>query len=79
VFLRAHIFEPLDMKDTGFSVPAAQLDRLEASYSIDLATGALEVYDAADDGQWSRPPAFPLGAGVLVSTVDDYRTFARGV
>jgi CubicO group peptidase (beta-lactamase class C family) len=29
------------------------------------------------DGQWSSPPAFPSGAGGLVSTVDDLHAFAR--
>ena len=28
-------------------------------------------------GQWSRPPAFPSGAGGLVSTVDDYLAFGQ--
>ena len=28
-------------------------------------------------GQWSRPPAFPSGAGGLVSTVDDYLAFSQ--
>ncbi|MGZ6036564.1 MAG: serine hydrolase domain-containing protein, partial [Myxococcaceae bacterium] len=31
-FLRERIFEPLGMKDTGFSVPAAKLDQLATSY-----------------------------------------------
>jgi CubicO group peptidase (beta-lactamase class C family) len=30
-FLRERIFEPLGIKDTGFSVPAAKLDRLAAA------------------------------------------------
>ena len=34
-FLRERIFEPLGMKDTGFSVPAAKLDRLATSYWTD--------------------------------------------
>jgi CubicO group peptidase (beta-lactamase class C family) len=76
-FLRERIFEPLGMKDTGFSVPATKLDRLATSYSIDPRTGALEVYDKAEGGQWSRPPAFPSGAGGLVSTVDDYLAFGQ--
>ena len=28
-------------------------------------------------GQWSEPPAFPSGAGGLVSTVDDYLAFGQ--
>ena len=76
-FLRERIFEPLGMNDTGFSVPAAKLDRLATSYWTNSETGALEVYDKAEGGQWSRPPAFPSGGGGLVSTVDDYLAFAR--
>jgi CubicO group peptidase (beta-lactamase class C family) len=75
-FLRERIFEPLGMKDTGFSVPASKLDRLATSYWANTNTGALDLYDQPD-GQWSRPPAFPSGAAGLVSTVDDYLAFGR--
>jgi hypothetical protein len=34
-----------------------------------------EISDEARGGQWSRPPAFPSGAGRLVSTADDYLAF----
>ena len=71
-FLRERIFEPLGMKDTGFSVPAAKLDRLATCYRPIPQTGALELYDGVAGSQWSRPPAFPSGGGGLVSTVDDY-------
>jgi len=76
-FLRDRLFTPLGMQDTGFSVPSSTLDRLAASYGTDPATGALTLYDAAADSQWSRPPAFPSGAGGLVSTVDDYLAFGQ--
>jgi CubicO group peptidase (beta-lactamase class C family) len=76
-FLRERIFEPLGMRDTGFSVPAAKIDRLATSYWTNFHTGKLEVFDQAAGGQWSRPPAFPSGAAGLVSTVDDYHAFAR--
>ncbi len=76
-FLRERLFEPLGMKDTGFSVPASKLDRLATSYWTNLQTGALELYDAPESGQWSRPPAFPSGGAGLVSTVDDYLAFGR--
>ena len=76
-FLRARLFEPLGMKDTGFSVPTAKLDRLATSYWTNPASGAREVYDGAEGGEWSRPPAFPSAAGGLVSTVDDYLAFGR--
>jgi CubicO group peptidase (beta-lactamase class C family) len=76
-FLRERIFEPLGMKDTAFSVPAAKLDRLATSYWTNPATGSVELYDSAEGGQWSRPPAFPSGGGGLVSTVDDYLAFGQ--
>ena len=76
-FLRERIFEPLGMKDTSFSVPAASLDRLATSYWTNFETGALEIYDEARGGQWSHPPAFPSGAGGLVSTIDDYLAFGQ--
>ncbi|MFI5276764.1 MAG: serine hydrolase domain-containing protein [Ktedonobacterales bacterium] len=76
-FLRERIFEPLGMKDTSFSVPADKLGRFTDSYFTDPQTGAVAVYDAARGGQWSSPPAFPSGAGGLVSTIDDYLAFGQ--
>jgi CubicO group peptidase (beta-lactamase class C family) len=76
-FLRERIFEPLGMKDTSFSVPADKLDRFGPSYWTNFMTGAREVYDEAAGGQWSSPPAFPSGAGGLVSTIDDYLAFGQ--
>jgi CubicO group peptidase (beta-lactamase class C family) len=75
--LRERLFEPLDMRDTGFSVPAEKLDRLATCYALDADAGELTLYDGVDDSQWSRPPAFPDAAGGLVSTVDDYFAFGR--
>jgi CubicO group peptidase (beta-lactamase class C family) len=75
-FLRERIFEPLGMKDTGFAVPAADLDRFTAAYTVG-ADGALTRYDPREGSSWSRMPAFPEGAGGLVSTVDDYLAFVR--
>ena len=55
-FLRERLFEPLEMRDTSFSVPEASLDRLATSYWPDPTSGKLTVYDEAVGGQWSRPP-----------------------
>ncbi|MFG2721413.1 serine hydrolase domain-containing protein [Streptomyces sp. NPDC048416] len=74
-FLTEHLFEPLGMTDTGFSVPARDLDRFTSCYGT-RAEGGLELLDGPE-GQWSSPPAFPSGAGGLVSTVDDVHAFAR--
>ena len=74
-FLAERLFDPLGMVDTGFDVPAGKLDRFTSYYRNDPA-GGLELVDAPD-GQWSSMPAFPSGAGGLVSTVDDWYSFAR--
>jgi CubicO group peptidase (beta-lactamase class C family) len=76
-FLRERIFAPLGMKDTGFSVPAAKLDRLAPSYWVNETTGALDLYDGAEGSRWAHPPAFADGGAGLVSTVDDYLAFAQ--
>lgn len=76
-FLHECIFDPLGMRDTGFSAPPESLDRLAVSYDTDPETGALVVYDPALGGEWSRPPAFPSGAAGLVSTLDDYLAFGQ--
>ncbi|MHA6631928.1 serine hydrolase domain-containing protein [Pseudonocardia sichuanensis] len=75
-FLRERIFEPLGMRDTGFTVPAADVDRFTAAYGVG-EDGALAPYDPREGGAWSREPAFPEGAGGLVSTAGDYLAFAR--
>jgi CubicO group peptidase (beta-lactamase class C family) len=69
------VLGPLDMHDTGFHVAAADLGRFASSYRR-TDGGAFECIDEPD-GQWSTPPAFPAGAGGLVSTVDDWCTFGR--
>jgi CubicO group peptidase (beta-lactamase class C family) len=69
------VLGPLDMHDTGFVVPAEKQGRFATSYRR-AASGELERIDGPE-GQWSKPPAFPSGAGGLVSTVDDWCTFGR--
>jgi CubicO group peptidase (beta-lactamase class C family) len=73
--LAERIFEPLGMTDTGFMVPAAKRERLTSYYRTDPDRG-LALADGPD-GQWSTLPAFPSGAGGLVSTVEDWLAFAR--
>jgi len=74
-FLAERLFGPLGMADTGFEVSASKLDRFTSYYRTGPA-GGLELVDAPG-GQWSNLPAFPSGAGGLVSTVDDWHRFAR--
>lgn len=74
-FLRERVFDPLGMKDTGFHVPADEIDRLPTLYAPDPRTGEFHVWDEPASGRWSQPPAFPGGGGGLVSTVDDYLAY----
>ncbi|GII85914.1 serine hydrolase [Sphaerisporangium siamense] len=76
-FLRERVFEPLGMKDTGFHVPADQIDRLPPLYAPDPRTGEFLVWDEAEGGRHSEPPAFQGGGGGLVSTADDYHAYFR--
>jgi CubicO group peptidase (beta-lactamase class C family) len=72
--LGVRVLEPVGMRDTAFSVPAADLGRLGPLWAPGEDGGEPTVYDESD-GQWSRPPAFPNGADGLVSTVDDLAAF----
>jgi CubicO group peptidase (beta-lactamase class C family) len=72
-FLHDRIFAPLGMRDTGFYVPAEKLGRLATCYQLD-EHGRLTIYDRGAGGQYSAAPPFPTE---LVSTADDYLTFAR--
>jgi CubicO group peptidase (beta-lactamase class C family) len=76
-FLNERIFTPLGMQDTAFSVKEANADRLPTSYLANPATGKLDLYDPAEGGGWTKPPLFPSGAGGLLSTLDDYSSFAK--
>lgn len=74
--LAERVFEPLGMRDTAFAVPRGQLHRFTSYYRAAPDGGALALVDAPD-GEWSTLPAFPSGAGGLVSTVDDLYAFGR--
>lgn len=76
-FMQERIFDPLGMKDTGFTVPAGKLDRLPTAYWTNWNTGKVEVFDPAVDSLYSRPAVFESGAGGLVSTADDLHIFGE--
>lgn len=76
-FLKKELFDPLGMKDTGFSVEESKLSRLAAAYRT-LENG-LERYhhDHLDIPFAGTPaPAFESGGAGLFSTIDDYSKFA---
>ena len=71
--LKERIFDPLGMSDTAFWVPAEKVSRVVTGYT--RHTGEWQLFDSPD-GRYSRPPAFPAGDSGLVSTADDFATFA---
>jgi CubicO group peptidase (beta-lactamase class C family) len=73
--LAERLFRPLGMNDTGFSVPANKLGRLVSYYARD-PSGELSLV-GSPDRDWTKEPAFPSGAGGLLSTVDDWHAFGR--
>jgi len=76
-FLQERLFAPLGMRDTGFHVPAAKLDRLASAYLMDPQKKTLAFFDDAANSRWSKPPPFAAGGSGLVSTVDDFHAFYR--
>ena len=77
-FMRERIFEPLGMKDTGFTVPASQLDRVATCYRTDFDTGEVRVFDDNPAEALAQPCRFESGAGdQFISTADDMLAFGR--
>ena len=74
-FLQARIFDPLDMNDTAFVVPADKRDRFAVHYA--RPDGALQTVDSPVDGQYTQPPRWLSGGGGLTSTASDYIRFAQ--
>ena len=81
LFLAEHIFQPLDMEDTGFYVPTEKIDRLVGMYGPQ-PTGGLQIIEAPQGGTGSysktsfrKRPKFLSAGGGLVSTATDFMRF----
>ena len=77
-FLREEIFEPLGMKDTGFSLPSSKKERFTAAYRV--KPEGLERWGGKNlciFPEYDHEPAFQSGGAGLVSTIDDYARFAQ--
>ena len=76
-FLKKEIFEPLDMKDTGFFVPEEKKDRFAQIYLYDQKQGEIAPsLDCHLAVYYGEDVAFESGGAGLVSTLDDYAHFA---
>src|ERR1700738_902741 len=77
-FLKERIFDPLDMNDTDFFVPADKAHRFAACYSAD-GKGGMTLQDDPTRSSYLSPPSFISGGGGLCSTAADYLTFCRAL
>lgn len=77
-YLREHIFEPLDMPDTGFQVRDHQLDRFAACYQYQSGD-QFKLQDDPETSSFRHQRTFLSGGGGLVSTIDDYFHFAQAL
>lgn len=73
-FMKQHIFDPLDLKDTGFCAEGEKAERLVTMYNVDDAD---KFTPAEDMERRTHAPAFESGGGGLVSTARDVARFAR--
>lgn len=73
-FLQQQIFDPLDMHDTGFHVPATKLDRFVPNYTTSLG---LTRVDGTTTSQFAVAPGLYSGGGGLMSTARDYLRFLQ--
>jgi CubicO group peptidase (beta-lactamase class C family) len=75
-YFRTQIFEPLGMVDTGFTVPADQVDRFAANYTRGRDKRP-RLEDDPATSLYTKPATFFSGGGGLVSTAADYLRFCR--
>jgi CubicO group peptidase (beta-lactamase class C family) len=73
VYLRDHIFAPLGMNDTSFTIADAQLARFACNYQRQ-ADGNLQLVDTPEHSAYRDCSLFSGGGG-LVSTAGDYFRF----
>jgi CubicO group peptidase (beta-lactamase class C family) len=88
-FLSERIFDPLQMKDTGFFVPPDKARRLAACYSASPhgamtfhaadRKGGLTLQDDPATSSFLSPPSLISGGGGLCSTSADFLTFCRAL
>ena len=70
-FLENRLFAPLDMRDTGFSVPPEKHHRIAEGIGFEMRGHFKELHDV------STPPKLQAGDAGLVSTARDYARFAQ--
>lgn len=74
VFLKTKIFDPLGMKDTGFSVETSKANRVTKMFTYG---DDKRIISAPNQSDPTRKPVFLSGSGGLLSTTPDYLRFAQ--
>lgn len=74
-YLQALFFDPLDMKDTGFTTPRSQAARVSTFYGV--TQEGLTPIDTGQNSFLFSPPPYPSGGGGLVSSAADYSKFCN--
>ncbi len=75
-YLQEHIFDPLGMKDTSFSVAGTKQDRFCANYQRG-ADKQLRLIDDPAKSDYLAEPTFFSGGGGLTGTTEDYLRFCE--
>ena len=74
-YLQRAVLDPLEMVDTGFSVPVAKRDRFATCHT--LRDGKLAIIDKASSSEFNKGFEFLSGGGGLLSTIGDYANFCQ--
>jgi CubicO group peptidase (beta-lactamase class C family) len=74
-YLKKHIFAPLEMNDTGFTLAAEQANRVAITYKNSAKPGVLEKVDTPNPTEKRTPSP----SGGLYSTAEDMARFYRAV
>ena len=76
-YMAEHIFKPLGMNDTSFTIAEKDIKRLTHNYSRDPDTGVIKLAETPEKTRWRAPRKFLSGGGGLLSTMEDYFTFCE--
>ena len=76
-FFQSHVFGPLGMVDTGFTVAEINRARLATLYRTSRTKGQVPEPRGLLPTDYFSQPVVPSGGGGLVSTASDYARFAQ--
>ena len=74
-YLKKNLFNPLGMKDTGFSLSRSKKNRFCTNYRN--VEGKLKVEDSFKNSHYYKAKPYHSGGGGLLSTAEDYLKFAQ--